>query len=177
MLTLRPLTLMWPWLTIWRAAARVFAKAEVIDDVVQPGFENLQHLLAGDAAALEGALIDAAELAFHQAVEIAQLLLLDQAQAVFGVLAAGLGSVNARAVIAAFQVFVRAEHRDAEAAADAGAGSSVTSHNLLDCGLRIVAEAMAGKIADCCDREFMSVADGIRRGVFCGGGSRCAERG
>src|SRR5258706_346007 len=26
MLTLRPLTVIWPWQTIWRAAARVFAK-------------------------------------------------------------------------------------------------------------------------------------------------------
>ena len=26
MLALRPFTVMWPWLTIWRAAARVFAK-------------------------------------------------------------------------------------------------------------------------------------------------------
>ena len=75
-------------------------------------------------------LVDAAELALQQAVVIAQLLLLDQTQAVIGVLAAGLRAVHAGAVIAALEIFRRAEDRDAEAAADANAGTSITSHCL-----------------------------------------------
>jgi hypothetical protein len=85
-------------------------------------------LFAGDAAAAERAFIDAAELAFHQAVEIAELLLLNESQSVIGMLAARLGPVDAGAIIAAFQVFIRAEKRDAEAAAKACARTSVTSH-------------------------------------------------
>ncbi len=86
-------------------------KTELIHHVVQAGFENLQHLLAGDAAALQRLFIHAAELALHQPVIIAQFLLFDQTQAVIGGLAAGFGAVNAGAIIAAFQVFRRAEDR------------------------------------------------------------------
>ena len=55
---------------------------------------------------LQRLLINAAELALQQAVVIAELLLLDQAEAVIGVLAAGLRAVNAGTVVAAFQIFV-----------------------------------------------------------------------
>src|ERR1039457_6416100 len=72
MLTFRPFTVTWPWLTLWRAAA-------------------------------QGFFIDAAELAFHQAVVIPEFLLFDQTEAVIGVLAAGFRAVNARTIIAALQ--------------------------------------------------------------------------
>ena len=130
MLTLRPLTLHVAVGDQLPGGGAGIGEAEMISDVVQAGLQNLQHLLAGDAAALQGALINAAELAFQQAVVIAQLLLLDQAEAVVGVLAAGLRAVHAGAVIAALEVFRGAEDRNAEAAADANAGTSITSHLL-----------------------------------------------
>ena len=130
-------------------------KAEMIDDVVEAGLEDLQHLLAGDAAAVECASHNAAKLALEQAVLVTELLLLDEADGVIGVLAAGLGAVHAGTVVAAFQSFGRAENRDSETAADAGAGTCVTSHIKFTLRFDV---------------------DVIRRGVFCAGGSRCAGR-
>ena len=110
-----------------RRGARV-RKAEVINHVVEARLQNLQHLFAGDAAAFQRLFIDAAELAFEQAVVITQLLLLDQTQAVIGVFAARLRAVNAGTVVAALKIFRRAENRHAETAADANAGTCITSH-------------------------------------------------
>ena len=62
-------------------------EAQVVNDIVQPGLQNLQHLLAGYAPAPQGAFVNATELAFHQTVIIAELLFFDQAQAVIGVFA------------------------------------------------------------------------------------------
>ncbi len=62
-------------------------------------------------------------------VVVAELLLLDQAEAVIGVLATGLGAMNAGAVIAALEIFRRAKNRHAEAAADANAGTCIASHS------------------------------------------------
>src|SRR5690348_7913066 len=98
----------------------------MVADVVQPGFENLQHLFAGDAAALEGALVDTAELPLHQAIIVTKLLLFDEAKPVIGVLAAGLGAMNARAIVAALQVLSGAKNRDAKTTADANARTSIT---------------------------------------------------
>ena len=64
-------------------------KAEVKNHVVQARLQNLQHLFAGDAAALQRLFIDAAELAFQQAVVITELLLLNQTEAVIGVSCGG----------------------------------------------------------------------------------------
>src|SRR6185503_17812360 len=102
--------------------------AKVVDDIVEARLENLKHLLAGHTAALEGAFVHAAELAFHQPVVIPELLLFQQAQAVVSGLAAGFGAVHARAVVAALEIFCRAENGQAEAAADADAGTGVASH-------------------------------------------------
>jgi hypothetical protein len=90
----------------------------------------LQHLLTGDAAALERALIYTPELPFHEAVIITQLLLLDQTEAVIGMLAARLGAVHAGTVIPALKIFRGAEDRRAKTAADANAGTCITSHML-----------------------------------------------
>ena len=95
------------------------------------GFRYTKKVLAGDTAASESALINAAKLALHQTVIITQLLLLDQAEAVIGVLAAGLRAMHARTVISTFQIFRWAKDRHAKAAADANAGTCVTSHRNL----------------------------------------------
>jgi len=63
-------------------------KTQMITDIVQPGFQNLQHLLAGNATAFQGAFVNAAELAFEQAIIVAQFLFLDQPQGIVGLFAA-----------------------------------------------------------------------------------------
>ena len=103
-------------------------KAEMKHNIVQPGFQNLQHLFAGDSAAAQRFFIHPAELPFNQAVVILELLLLNQAFAIFGGFAAGLRAMHAGTIIAAFEIFRGAENRDAETAADANAGTCVTSH-------------------------------------------------
>src|SRR5262249_33513492 len=105
------------------------SKAEMIADVVQSGFEDLQHLLTSHTAALERAFIHATKLTFEKAVVVVQLLLLDQAEAVIGVLAARFGTVDAWPIIAAFEIFGRAEDGHTETAADANAGTCITSHS------------------------------------------------
>jgi len=103
-------------------------KSQMVANVVETRLENLEHLLSGDTPALESAFIDAAKLAFQQAVVIAQLLLFDQTQGVVGVLAPRLGTMHTRTVVAPLEVFRGAENGDAEAAADANAGTCITSH-------------------------------------------------
>ena len=80
-------------------------KAEVINDVVEARLQNLQHLLAGDTATAQRFFINAAKLAFHQTVEITELLFLNQAEAIIGGLAAGFRAMDAGAVIAALKIF------------------------------------------------------------------------
>src|SRR5665213_379994 len=109
-------------------SARV-PKAKVKHHVVQTGFQNLQHRLAGDAAAAQRLFINTAKLLLHQTVVITQLLLLVQAFAVFGGLATRLRPVDAGTVVAAFEIFRRTENRNSETAADADAGTCVTSHD------------------------------------------------
>jgi hypothetical protein len=78
--------------------------------------------------ALERLFINAAKLAFEEAVIITELLLFDQAEAVIGVLAARLGTMHAGAIIAALKIFRRAENRYSEPAADANPRTCITSH-------------------------------------------------
>ena len=59
-----------------------------MDDVIQPAFEDREQLLAGVADGAGGERVVAAELAFEHAVEPLELLLLAEADAVFGLLAA-----------------------------------------------------------------------------------------
>src|SRR5690242_11674185 len=94
-------------------------ETKVIANVVEARLENLQHLLAGNTTALKSAFIHATELAFEQAVVVAELLLFNQSQTVIGVLAAGFRAMNAGTVIAAFQIFGGAENRNTETTADA----------------------------------------------------------
>src|SRR5262249_14394377 len=105
-------------------------KAQVINHVVEARLQDLQHLFAGDAAALERAFVNAPELAFEQTVIITQLLFFVQAHPVVGDFASGLGAVHAGRIIAAFEIFGRPKNGQAEAAADANAGTSVASHVL-----------------------------------------------
>src|SRR5260370_1270408 len=107
-------------------------ETQMIADIVQPRFQNLQHLFAGDAAALQGALIHAPELTLQKPVVIPEFLFLDQAQAVVGVFGAPLRAVNAGAVAAALEILRGPEDGDAESAADANAGTGVTCHEIYD---------------------------------------------
>src|SRR6185312_1359143 len=110
-----------------RSGARV-RETEMENHVVETRLENLQHLLARNTTALQSLLVNTTELAFEQAVIITELLLFDQAETVIGVLAAGLRAMNARTIIAAFQIFRGAENRSSESAADANARTCITSH-------------------------------------------------
>ena len=65
---------------------------------------------------------------FAAAEGFAALLFFDEAQTVIRVLAARFGTVHPGTVIAALEIFGRAENRQTEPAADADAGTSVTSH-------------------------------------------------
>ena len=47
----RPLTAKWPWLTSWRAWARLRGEAHPEHDVVEAGLEQAQQVLAGHARA------------------------------------------------------------------------------------------------------------------------------
>src|SRR3989442_1475618 len=80
-------------------------KTEMVANIIQARLQNLQHLFAGDATALQGALIDTAELALEQTIIIPQLLLLDQPETVIRVFAARFRAVNTGAVVAAFEIF------------------------------------------------------------------------
>src|SRR2546423_4195728 len=61
-------------------------EAEPVDDVVEPGLEHPQQLLAGDSGTLRRLLVVGAELLLEQAVVAARLLLLTQLQQVFALL-------------------------------------------------------------------------------------------
>src|SRR5437588_403292 len=84
---------------------------------------------SGTARLVESASVDAKELALQQAIVITKLLLLDQAKRVIRMLAARFGAMDARTVIAAFEILGRAKDRNTEAAADANTRTSITSHN------------------------------------------------
>src|SRR5204862_1388784 len=53
-------------------------KAKMIDHVIEARLQNLQHVLARDAAAAQGAFVYAAELTLLQAIEITEFLLFHQ---------------------------------------------------------------------------------------------------
>src|SRR5580700_1804328 len=57
-------------------------EAHAIDHVVEPPLERIKHVVAGDALGAEGALKQVAELAFHEAVVAAGLLLFAQLETI-----------------------------------------------------------------------------------------------
>ena len=75
-------------------------EAEPVDDVVEPGLEHPQQVLAGDAALPVRLLVVGAELGLEQAVVAARLLLLAQLEQVLGLLDAA-AAVLARRIAAA----------------------------------------------------------------------------
>ena len=99
-------------------------------DAASKGLEELQETLAGHATLTLGDLEDAAELAFQEAVNVAELLLFVEADGVLRDLAAGLRAVLAGRIAAALERLAGAEDMLAEAAADAGGGAGITSHDL-----------------------------------------------
>ena len=91
MVTRLPLTATWPWRTSWRAWARLDAPPGAEGDVVEAQLEHLEQVLAGDARAAVGLVVDAAELLLHEAVDAAGLLLLAELQQVLGALPLAAG--------------------------------------------------------------------------------------
>ena len=104
-------------------------ETEEVDDTVEAGLEELQEALAGDAALALGDGERAPELALEQAVDEAKLLLLGEADRVLRELAAGLRAMLAGREIAALQHLRRTNNVLAEATADAGGRTSITSHD------------------------------------------------
>src|SRR5881397_3228711 len=97
--------------------------------IIQTGLQDLQHLLAGNAAPLEGPLVNAAKLPLEQTIIITELLLLDQPQGIIRMFAARFRAMHSGTVIAALQIFGRAENRNAKTPADANSRTCITSHN------------------------------------------------
>jgi hypothetical protein len=116
---------------LWPCAARRSAalrEAEEIDRTVEAALEQLEKAFAGDAAFLLGVFEHAAELAFEQDVDVTELLLFVEAYGVLRNLAAELWTVLAGGITAALERLGRAEKLLAEATADAGGRSGITSH-------------------------------------------------
>src|SRR5580693_9260648 len=103
-------------------------QAKEVNHAVEARLKQLEKALAGDAAFFLGDGEDAAELALEQAINIAELLLFVKANAVFGVLAAGLGAVLAGWIRAAFVSLGCAENGLAKTTADASGRSDIASH-------------------------------------------------
>jgi len=67
-------------------------------------------------------------LAFKEAVDVAELLFLTEADRIFGDLAARLRTMLARRIVAALERLGGAKQMHAKTAADAGGRTCVTSH-------------------------------------------------
>src|SRR3978361_1157109 len=100
MSTRRPLTVQWPWRTIWRAWGRGAAKARPDQNVVQSRLEDREQVLARDPRLARSLVVVNAELLLEHAVVAPGLLLLAQLDAVLGLLLAP-ATVVARRVRAA----------------------------------------------------------------------------
>jgi len=81
------------------------AESTVIDHAVETGLEQLEHLLARHTTHPQSLLVDTAKLALLKPIEIAKFLLLHETHRVVAELAAGLGAVDTRRVVATLQIF------------------------------------------------------------------------
>jgi hypothetical protein len=127
MLTLRPLTVTWPWRTTCRAQAECH--------VVQTALQLLDEQFAGDAGGAIGLFVVLAELAFQGEIHTLGLLLFVQLQAVahdlglavFAVLAGSKVTLLQRAAVR--QTFGALQKKlGAFATAKAADCSGITSH-------------------------------------------------
>src|ERR1044072_6628777 len=116
MSTRRPLTVQWPWRTSWRARGRAGGgrragwggggggarggRPEPDEDVVEPGLEDREQVLARDPLHAGGLVVVDPKLLLEHAVVAASLLLLAQLDAVLRLLLAP-AAVVARRVRAA----------------------------------------------------------------------------
>ena len=100
MSSLRPLTVMWPWRDHLPGLRRGWWRSRAGDDVVQPPLQDRQQRVAGVARSAAGQLEVPAELPLEDAVVALDLLLLAEADAVLGRLAAA-ELVHARRALAA----------------------------------------------------------------------------
>ena len=104
-------------------------EAEKVDHAVEAGLEELQETLAGDAALALGGLEGLAELALEQAVDVAELLLLVQADGELRQLAAEFGAVLAGGIGTTLIRLGGAEERGVETTAESGGGAGVAGHD------------------------------------------------
>ena len=104
-------------------------EAEEVDHAVEAGLEELQETLAGDAALALGGLEGLAELALEQAVDVAELLLLVQADGELRQLAAEFGAVLAGGIGTTLIRLGGAEERGVETTAESGGGAGVAGHD------------------------------------------------
>jgi hypothetical protein len=110
-----------------RAALR---ETQEVHGAVEAGFQQLQKTFAGDATFLLRDFEHAPELALEKPVDVTELLLLIEANRVFGKFAAELRAMLTRRVPTAFEGFARTEEVLTEAAADASGRAGITSHGL-----------------------------------------------
>ncbi len=104
------------------------SETEAEDDVVEAGLENAEEVITSDAAHALGASEGQAELLLGQAVHHAKLLLLIEADAVFGDLAAGRLAVDTRRVRATLLTLGGGENILTEATIELRGGTGVTRH-------------------------------------------------
>src|SRR5690606_12957771 len=105
------------------------------DDVVEPGLEELEEVLAGDALLPGGLLEEVAELALEEAVRVLRLLLLLELERILALLAAAALAVLAGRAGLAFERLGGAEDRLLGAAREFLLGASVAGHRILSCVL------------------------------------------
>src|SRR5512138_2393829 len=94
-------------------------KSQSVYDVVQPSFEQLQQILAGNALHARGLLVVAAELPLRQAVHALQLLLFAQLRPIvrkfsapsLSVLTRGIGTTFVTALVGVAAIALEEELR------------------------------------------------------------------
>ena len=109
-------------------------KAGAVDDVVQPGLQDLEQVFAGHALLLGGHFKIFGKLAFQHAVVTSDLLFLAVLQAVLGeflpalaMLAGGVGAAAHRALVAVASLALE-EELGALAAAQTANGTGISCH-------------------------------------------------
>ena len=82
MFTFFPFTRICPWVTSWRACARLFAHAQTVHYVIQTAFQQHQQVFTRYALHAASLLEVPAELSFQYAIGTARFLLLAQLNAI-----------------------------------------------------------------------------------------------
>ena len=138
------------------------ADAEAADDVVETGFEEGEHGVAGITTGFLGHLHETAELALKHAEVELELLLLDHADAVFGGAAATV-AVHAWHDEVFFGVLGGVGDRHTDAAGQTNFGTCITAHGSLHfpSGGNVQESANAYRLKTC---TAAATADDLRAG-------------